>query len=113
MKINQEDGGRGLYGKVLTGTGWEIITRPYGSGSSSLTPGQQRLLTRWSVGPEVVAGYSWGLVDTVVLHVRDGQKHVVVKAGRPARSEPSSTPRTRRTCWRSSTYPAGCEAAVP
>jgi hypothetical protein len=48
-----------------------------------LPPGQQRLLARWFVNPEVVADLSWGLVDTVVLHVRDGHREAIVKAGGP------------------------------
>jgi Phosphotransferase enzyme family len=53
------------------------------SGDGSLTPGQQQLLARWFGEAEVVADYSWGLVDTVVLHVRDGHRDAIVKAGGP------------------------------
>jgi hypothetical protein len=52
------------------------------SSNASLTAGQQRLLARWFDNPEVVADYSWGLLDTVVLHVRDGHRDAIVKAGR-------------------------------
>src|SRR5688572_21278315 len=48
---------------------------------TSLTPLQQQLLARWFDGLEVVADYSWGLVDTVVLHVRAGNRDAIVKAG--------------------------------
>lgn len=53
------------------------------SGFDSLTSLQQRLLTSWFDHPEVVADHSWGLIDTVVLHVRDRLREAVVKAGSP------------------------------
>ena len=54
------------------------------SGLPSLTPVQQRLLATWFDGLTVVADLSWGLVDTVVLHVRGRDGDVIVKAAGPA-----------------------------
>jgi aminoglycoside phosphotransferase len=43
---------------------------------------QQGLMERWLPGAAVVADMSWGLVDTVVLHVRyDGGEAIVKAAG--------------------------------
>lgn len=45
---------------------------------------QQGLVDRWLPGAAVVADMSWGLVDTVVLHVRYEGGDAVVKAAGPA-----------------------------
>lgn len=49
-----------------------------------LSEPQQDLLRRWLPDLEVLADWSWGLTDTVVLHARSGDREVVVKAGGPA-----------------------------
>ncbi len=46
-----------------------------------LSPRQRELIGEWMPGAEVVADLSWGIVDTVVLHVRHGGRELVVKAG--------------------------------
>jgi hypothetical protein len=45
---------------------------------------QLALLKAWFPQMAVIADLSWGLVDTVVLHVRDRDRDVIVKAGGPA-----------------------------
>jgi len=50
---------------------------------ASLTPDQRLLLDRWFDPFAVVADLSWGLVDTVVLHLRTARGDVVVKAAGP------------------------------
>jgi aminoglycoside phosphotransferase len=50
---------------------------------AALAPGQRRLLATWFDPFEVVADLSWGLVDTVVLHLRTTRGEVVVKAAGP------------------------------
>jgi hypothetical protein len=52
-------------------------------GDGLLTPGQEQLLGRWFVNPEILADLSWGHLDTVVLHVRDDHRDAIVKAGGP------------------------------
>jgi len=49
-----------------------------------LSPSQLALLKAWFPQMAVIADLSWGLVDTVVLHVRDRDRDVIVKAGGPA-----------------------------
>lgn len=49
----------------------------------TLSHAQQRAVERWFPGAEVVADLSWGLVDTVVLHVRTQVGEVVVKTSGP------------------------------
>lgn len=49
----------------------------------TLTPEQGALLDRWFPDLEVVADWSWGLTDTVVLHARTGSGELVVKAAGP------------------------------
>jgi phosphotransferase family enzyme len=49
-----------------------------------LSLSQLALLQAWFPQMAVVADLSWGLVDTVVLHVRDRDRDVIVKAGGPA-----------------------------
>ncbi|MBZ2197058.1 phosphotransferase family protein [Occultella gossypii] len=44
---------------------------------------QQQTVDRWFPGAEVVADMSWGLVDTVVLHLKTHVGEVVVKAAGP------------------------------
>ncbi len=44
---------------------------------------QQQTVDRWFPGAEVVADMSWGLVDTVVLHLKTQVGEVVVKAAGP------------------------------
>jgi Phosphotransferase enzyme family len=50
----------------------------------SLSLSQLALLNAWFPQLAVIADLSWGLVDTVVLHVRDRDRDVIVKAGGPA-----------------------------
>ena len=92
----------------------------------SLTPDQQRLLAAWFDVPEVVADHSWGLVDTVVLHVRVRRSGRHRQGRRPRQPPPRprdhrpatvgpavgrdrvgrarfSTRPTRAACWPSST----------
>lgn len=45
-----------------------------------LTAEQAALVESWLPGATLVADLSWGLVDTVVLHVRHGRRDLVVKA---------------------------------
>lgn len=52
-------------------------------GLHALHEEQERLVRSWLSEPEVVADHSWGLVDTVVLEVCDGDRRVIVKAGGP------------------------------
>ena len=49
-----------------------------------LSLGQLALLKAWFPQMAVIADLSWGLVDTVVLHVRDCDRDVIVKAEGPA-----------------------------
>ncbi|MEO7129831.1 MAG: aminoglycoside phosphotransferase family protein [Dermatophilaceae bacterium] len=49
----------------------------------ALSPSQQRIIDGWFPGAEVVADLSWGLVDTVVLHLRHDRGEAVVKAAGP------------------------------
>lgn len=49
-----------------------------------LSRDQQLLLRQWFPELEVVADWSWGLTDTVVLFARCGDREVVVKAAGPA-----------------------------
>ena len=51
--------------------------------ASNLTPEQRVLLQQWFADLEVVADWSWGLTDTVVLHARSGGRDLVVKAAGP------------------------------
>jgi thiamine kinase-like enzyme len=44
---------------------------------------QLSLLTAWFPHMSVMTDLSWGLVDTVVLHVRDGGRDLIVKAAGP------------------------------
>ena len=48
-----------------------------------LSDDQRALLEQWFPDLEVVADWSWGLTDTVVLHARSGGREVVVKAAGP------------------------------
>jgi hypothetical protein len=48
-----------------------------------LTLRQLALLNAWFPQLAVIADLSWGLVDTIVLHVRDRDRDVIVKAGGP------------------------------
>ncbi|WP_233190831.1 aminoglycoside phosphotransferase family protein [Brachybacterium sp. UMB0905] len=48
-----------------------------------LTTDHERVVRRHLDAPRLVADMSWGLVDTVVLHVRDGNRQFVVKAAGP------------------------------
>jgi len=48
-----------------------------------LSPAQEEVVRRWFPDVEVVADLSWGLVDTVVLHVRHEQGESIIKAGGP------------------------------
>lgn len=48
-----------------------------------LTVEQERLVDDWFPDRELVADLSWGLVDTLVLHLRTGAGEVVVKAAGP------------------------------
>ena len=50
---------------------------------SSLSPRQRRLLAAWFEDLEVLADHSWGLVDTVVLHIASRQGQAIVKAAGP------------------------------
>lgn len=49
-----------------------------------LSARQLSLLKAWFPQMAVMADLSWGLVDTVVLHVRDRDRDIIVKAGGPA-----------------------------
>ena len=49
----------------------------------SLSPSQQQRLSSWLGDMDVVADLSWGLVDTVVLHIRSAAGDVVLKAAGP------------------------------
>jgi hypothetical protein len=48
-----------------------------------LSPSQLALLKAWFPQMAVIADLSWGLFDTVVLHLRDRDRDVIVKAGGP------------------------------
>jgi Phosphotransferase enzyme family len=48
-----------------------------------LSASQLSLLRAWFPQMAVIADLSWGLLDTVVLHVRDQGRDVIVKAGGP------------------------------
>lgn len=50
----------------------------------ALTEAQQRTVEAWFPGADVVADLSWGLVDTVVLHLRFDGGEAVVKAAGPS-----------------------------
>ena len=45
-----------------------------------LSDEQTTVLRRWAPDLQVLADWSWGLTDTVVLHARTGAREVVVKA---------------------------------
>ena len=45
---------------------------------------QAQFVLQHLIDPKIVNDMSWGLVDTKVLHVRDGGRDVVVKAAGPA-----------------------------
>lgn len=49
----------------------------------ALSGAQQRIVDGWFPGAGVVADLSWGLVDTVVLHLRYDRGEAVVKAAGP------------------------------
>lgn len=51
--------------------------------SRLLAPMQERVVRSWFPGAELVADHSWGSTDTVVLHVRDRGRDLVIKAGGP------------------------------
>ena len=51
------------------------------SSTPRLSPAQQDVVSRWFPDMEVVADLSWGLVDTVVLHVRHAEGESIIKAG--------------------------------
>ncbi len=53
------------------------------AGTESLTLRQQELLATWFVDPAVIDDYSWGLIDTFVLHIRDRDRDAIVKASGP------------------------------
>ncbi|WIB00128.1 aminoglycoside phosphotransferase family protein [Curtobacterium sp. MCBA15_012] len=53
-------------------------------GRAGLTPAQQTFVRSVLPDVELVADHSWGLLDTVVLHVRSGGRDLVVKACGPA-----------------------------
>lgn len=57
-----------------------------GGGLGRLSERQRELVERWLPGAVVEEDLSWGLVETVVLRVRDGERQVVVKAGGAADS---------------------------
>ena len=48
-----------------------------------LSPGQEDAVRTWFPGAEVIADLSWGLTDTVVLHVRHAEGESIIKAGGP------------------------------
>lgn len=48
-----------------------------------LSAAQQDQVDRWFPGADVVADLSWGLVDTVVLHLRTSVADVVIKGAGP------------------------------
>jgi hypothetical protein len=52
-------------------------------GPHLLSDEQTTLLHRWAPDLRVLADWSWGLTDTVVLHARTGAREVVVKAAGP------------------------------
>lgn len=52
-------------------------------GRAGLTPAQQTFVRSVLPDVELVADHSWGLLDTVVLHVRSGGRDLVVKACGP------------------------------
>ena len=45
---------------------------------------QAKFVLQYLTDPRIIHDMSWGLVDTKVLHVRDGGRDVVVKAAGPA-----------------------------
>ena len=51
--------------------------------SARLRPEQAEALARWFPGADVVADLSWGLTDTVVLHLRHAGADLVLKAAGP------------------------------
>lgn len=51
--------------------------------SLRLSPEQAAALDSWFPGAELVADLSWGLTDTVVLHLRQGGADLVLKAAGP------------------------------
>lgn len=54
------------------------------AGVPGLSPEQQERVVAWLPGAELVDEHSWGLVDTVVLHVRHRGADLTVKAFGPA-----------------------------
>ena len=48
-----------------------------------LSPAQQDAVLTWFPAVEIIADLSWGLTDTVVLHVRHAEGESVIKAGGP------------------------------
>lgn len=48
-----------------------------------LSPAQEDAVRTWFASVELVADLSWGLTDTVVLHVRHAEGQAIVKAGGP------------------------------
>lgn len=53
------------------------------SSAPRLSPAQEAVVRRWFPAVEVIADLSWGLTDTVVLHVRSAKGESIVKAGGP------------------------------
>lgn len=53
-------------------------------GRGVLDETQAQFVLQHPIDPKIVNDMSWGLVDTKVLHVRDGGRDVVVKAAGPA-----------------------------
>ncbi len=51
------------------------------AGFDKLTPVQRRLLGEWLPDAVVERDHSWGLVETTVLEVTDGEARLIVKAG--------------------------------
>jgi hypothetical protein len=49
-----------------------------------LTPRQRDLLTAWLPDAAVVKDHSWGIVETAVLEITDGDDRYILKAGGPA-----------------------------
>ena len=48
-----------------------------------LSPAQEDAVRTWFDAVEIIADHSWGLTDTVVLHVRHAQGESIIKAGGP------------------------------
>lgn len=53
------------------------------SSAPRLSAAQEAVVRRWFPAVEVIADLSWGLTDTVVLHVQHAEGESIIKAGGP------------------------------